>query len=128
MDAIGIPHSEAGLLMRVSEDFGVFGWDAKATMLCLRPGKGYATLYNPDFVSPTTRSLSACRYLTELRAIYWGRRRSNTTKLDTNKAPITTMPPMMTHLPGCSPTITQIRNGANTLSSKTSSATSAALI
>ena len=52
MDAIGIPHSEVGLPMRASEDFGVFGWDAKATMLCLRLGKGYATLYNPDFDFP----------------------------------------------------------------------------
>ncbi|MGY9033647.1 MAG: amidohydrolase, partial [Rhodobacterales bacterium] len=32
--------------------FGVFGWDAKATMLCFGPGKGYATLHNPDFDFP----------------------------------------------------------------------------
>ena len=49
MDAIGVPHGDAGLPMRASEDFGVFGWDAKAAMLCLGPGEDYAALHNPDY-------------------------------------------------------------------------------
>lgn len=49
MDAIGIPHGEEGLPMRASEDFGVFGWEAKAAMLCLGPGENYPALHNPDY-------------------------------------------------------------------------------
>ena len=42
------------LLARIllPEDFGVFGWDAKAAMLCLGPGEDYAALHNPDFDFP----------------------------------------------------------------------------
>lgn len=49
MDALGIPHGPDGLPMRASEDFGVFGWGAKAAMLCLGPGEDYAALHNPDY-------------------------------------------------------------------------------
>ena len=49
MDAIGTPHGDLGVPMRASEDFGVFGWGAKAAMLCLGPGENYATLHNPDY-------------------------------------------------------------------------------
>lgn len=49
MDSIGIPHGEEGLPMRASEDFGVFGWDAKAAMLCLGPGENHPALHNPDY-------------------------------------------------------------------------------
>ena len=49
MDAIGIVHGNAGVPMRTSEDFGVFGWNAKAAMLCLGPGETYAALHNPDY-------------------------------------------------------------------------------
>ena len=52
MDAIGVPNSDTGLPMRASEDFGVFGWGAKAAMLCLGPGEDYAALHNPDFDFP----------------------------------------------------------------------------
>lgn len=52
MDAIGIPHGEDGLPMRASEDFGVFGWGAKAAMLCLGPGENHAALHNPDYDFP----------------------------------------------------------------------------
>jgi len=52
MDGIGVPHSDAGLPMRGSEDFGVFGWGAKAAMLCLGPGETFASLYNPDYDFP----------------------------------------------------------------------------
>lgn len=52
MTAIGITHSEEGLPMRASEDFGVFGWGAKAAMLCLGPGVDYASLHNPDYDFP----------------------------------------------------------------------------
>ncbi len=52
MDAIGVPYGDAGVPMRASEDFGVFGWNAKAAMLCLGPGEDYAALHNPDYDFP----------------------------------------------------------------------------
>ncbi len=52
MDAIGVPHDDAGVPMRASEDFGVFGWGAKAAMLCLGPGERHAALHNPDYDFP----------------------------------------------------------------------------
>lgn len=52
MDAIGVPYSDAGVPMRASEDFGVFGWAAKAAMLCLGPGKDHPALHNPDYDFP----------------------------------------------------------------------------
>ena len=52
MDAIGVAYSDAGVPMRASEDFGVFGWGAKAAMLCLGPGEDYAALHNPDYDFP----------------------------------------------------------------------------
>jgi amidohydrolase len=52
LDAINITHSDAGVPMRASEDFGVFGWGAKAAMLCLGPGENYAGLHNPDYDFP----------------------------------------------------------------------------
>ena len=38
--------------MRASEDFGVFGHNAKAAMLCMGPGEDYAALHNPDYDFP----------------------------------------------------------------------------
>jgi amidohydrolase len=52
MNAIGVPNGDSGLPMRASEDFGVFGWGAKAAMLCLGPGEDYAALHNPDYDFP----------------------------------------------------------------------------
>lgn len=52
LDGLDIPHGEAGLPMRASEDFGVFGWPAKAAMLCMGPGTDYAALHNPDYDFP----------------------------------------------------------------------------
>ncbi|SFN40950.1 amidohydrolase [Roseovarius lutimaris] len=52
MNAIGVKNSDLGLPMRASEDFGVFGWDAKAAMLCLGPGEDHAALHNPDYDFP----------------------------------------------------------------------------
>ncbi len=52
MDNLGMPHGNAGVPMRASEDFGVFGWDAKAAMLCLGPGEDYPALHNPDYDFP----------------------------------------------------------------------------
>ena len=52
MEAIDVAYGDAGVPMRASEDFGVFGWDAKAAMLCLGPGEGYAALHNPDYDFP----------------------------------------------------------------------------
>ncbi|GGA29175.1 amidohydrolase [Neptunicoccus cionae] len=52
MEALGVACGPEGLPMRASEDFGVFGWGAKAAMLCLGPGKDYAALHNPDYDFP----------------------------------------------------------------------------
>lgn len=52
MNAIGVPNGDNGLPMRASEDFGVFGWDAKVAMLCLGSGEEYAALHNPDYDFP----------------------------------------------------------------------------
>ncbi len=52
MDALGVPHGQENVPMRASEDFGVFGWGAKAAMLCLGPGEDYAALHNPDYDFP----------------------------------------------------------------------------
>ncbi|GAA6208579.1 amidohydrolase [Cognatishimia sp. WU-CL00825] len=52
MNAINVPNGDAGVPMRASEDFGVFGWEAKAAMLCLGPGTDYAALHNPDYDFP----------------------------------------------------------------------------
>jgi len=52
MEAVGVPHNEDDLPMRASEDFGVFGWNAKAAMLCLGPGEDYTALHNPDYDFP----------------------------------------------------------------------------
>ncbi|WP_415400886.1 amidohydrolase [Tateyamaria sp. SN3-11] len=52
MDAIDVAYGDAGVPMRASEDFGVFGWEAKAAMLCLGPGEDYAALHNPDYDFP----------------------------------------------------------------------------
>lgn len=52
MNSIGVSNGETGLPMRASEDFGVFGWGAKAAMLCLGPGESFAALHNPDYDFP----------------------------------------------------------------------------
>ncbi len=52
MEALGVPHGDTGVPMRASEDFGVFGWNAKAAMLCLGPGEEYPALHNPDYDFP----------------------------------------------------------------------------
>ena len=52
MDALGMAHGPEGLPMRASEDFGVFGWSARAAMLCMGPGEDYAALHNPDYDFP----------------------------------------------------------------------------
>lgn len=52
MEAIHVAHGDAGVPMRASEDFGVFGWGAKAAMLCLGPGEDHAALHNPDYDFP----------------------------------------------------------------------------
>ena len=52
LDRMGIPHGEAGVPMRASEDFGVFGWTAKSAMLCLGPGEDHPALHQPDYDFP----------------------------------------------------------------------------
>jgi len=52
MEAIGVPHGQESVPMRASEDFGVFGWGAKAAMLFLGSGEHHAALHNPDYDFP----------------------------------------------------------------------------
>ena len=49
MDKVGVAHGQDGVPMRASEDFGAFGWGAKAAMLCLGPGDAYTALHQPDY-------------------------------------------------------------------------------
>ncbi len=49
MDSVGVAHGQDGVPMRASEDFGAFGWGAKAAMLCLGPGDAYTALHQPDY-------------------------------------------------------------------------------
>ena len=51
MESLGVS-TAPGEPMRASEDFGVFGWEAKAAMLCLGPGVNHAALHNPDYDFP----------------------------------------------------------------------------
>lgn len=52
MDALGVAHGQEDVPMRASEDFGVFGWGAKAAMLCLGSGEDFPALHNPDYDFP----------------------------------------------------------------------------
>ena len=52
MDSLSIPHGTRGVPMRASEDFGVFGWNSKAAMLCLGSGEDHPALHNPDYDFP----------------------------------------------------------------------------
>ena len=52
LDRLGVAHGPEGLPMRASEDFGVFGHDARSAMLCLGPGEDHAALHNPDYDFP----------------------------------------------------------------------------
>ncbi len=49
MKKIGVSYGENGVPMRASEDFGAFGWHAKAAMLCLGPGESHVALHGPDY-------------------------------------------------------------------------------
>lgn len=52
MQDLGIPFGEKGVPMRASEDFGAFGWGAKAAMLCLGPGEQHVALHQPEYDFP----------------------------------------------------------------------------
>ena len=49
MSELGIRYGDEGVPMRASEDFGAFGWQAKAAMLCLGPGENHPALHQPDY-------------------------------------------------------------------------------
>ena len=52
MEGLGIPFGDKGVPMRASEDFGAFGWKAKAAMLCLGPGERHVALHQPEYDFP----------------------------------------------------------------------------
>ena len=49
MKALNINYGSIGVPMRASEDFGIFGKQSKAAMLCLGPGENYPALHNPNY-------------------------------------------------------------------------------
>ena len=49
MKSLNINYGSIGVPMRASEDFGIFGKQSKAAMLCLGPGENFAALHNPDY-------------------------------------------------------------------------------
>lgn len=52
LDDEGIVHSEDGLPMRASEDFGIFGHRAASAMFFLGAGERHPALHNPDYDFP----------------------------------------------------------------------------
>lgn len=52
LDDEDIPHDEAELPMRASEDFGRFGHGAKSAMFFLGAGERHPALHNPDYDFP----------------------------------------------------------------------------
>lgn len=52
LDKLGISHDDQGLPMRASEDFGLFGSQARSAMFLLGAGETTAALHNPDYDFP----------------------------------------------------------------------------
>lgn len=52
LDALGISNLDHGLPMRASEDFGLFGRQARSAMLLLGAGETRPALHNPDYDFP----------------------------------------------------------------------------
>lgn len=52
LDALGITNLDHGLPMRASEDFGLFGRQARSAMLLLGAGETRPALHNPDYDFP----------------------------------------------------------------------------
>ena len=52
LDALGIRHDDQSLPMRASEDFGLFGTQARSAMFLLGAGETRPALHNPDYDFP----------------------------------------------------------------------------
>ncbi|RWD89635.1 amidohydrolase [Mesorhizobium sp.] len=52
LDEEGVSRGEESLPMRASEDFGIFGHNAKSAMFFLGAGERYPALHNPDYDFP----------------------------------------------------------------------------
>ncbi|TIS46035.1 amidohydrolase [Mesorhizobium sp.] len=52
LDEEDVPRGEEALPMRASEDFGIFGHNAKSAMFFLGAGERYPALHNPDYDFP----------------------------------------------------------------------------
>ncbi|TGQ50640.1 amidohydrolase [Mesorhizobium sp. M1C.F.Ca.ET.193.01.1.1] len=52
LDEEGVPHGQEALPMRASEDFGIFGHNAKSAMFFLGAGERHPALHNPDYDFP----------------------------------------------------------------------------
>ncbi|TGP20336.1 MULTISPECIES: amidohydrolase [unclassified Mesorhizobium] len=52
LDEEGVSRGEEALPMRASEDFGIFGHNAKSAMFFLGAGERYPALHNPDYDFP----------------------------------------------------------------------------
>ena len=54
LDACGLSHEPGALPLRASEDFGLFGRDARAAMVFLGAGEHQPMLHHPDYDFPDT--------------------------------------------------------------------------
>lgn len=52
LDRLGVAHDQNGLPMRASEDFGLFGRQARSAMFLLGAGETLPALHNPDYDFP----------------------------------------------------------------------------
>ena len=52
LDQEGVRHTEDGLPMRASEDFGIFGRSSPSAMFFLGAGENHPSLHNPDYDFP----------------------------------------------------------------------------
>ena len=52
VESLGLRHSDAGLPMRASEDFGQFGQKARSALFLLGAGEALPRLHNPDYDFP----------------------------------------------------------------------------
>jgi len=67
LDAIGLDHDGAGLPMRASEDFGLFGRHARAAMLLLGAGEASPSLHTPDYDFPDALIPTGVRIFDRIR-------------------------------------------------------------
>jgi amidohydrolase len=66
LSTLGIPFGEAGVPMRASEDFGLFGHSAPTALLCLGAGETHPALHNPDYDFPDDLIALGCTIFAQI--------------------------------------------------------------